>query len=174
MSVRPFVLYFLLLFSSSLPWKRDLNKSALGDAKSAYAPRLIHPSRETVEQTTMMVIIEAPALSPAVIGVTGISKLFGLAPALGLPCDVPPVLLVTGPLLPPMRRDETAPRTFISWPTPVTPSNLPVFHLKPHWRPRASPVHCLMAASADVLSTGRIFAAVKGAICVVVAYHRWR
>jgi hypothetical protein len=147
-------------------------KSALKMQRQLYAPMLIQPSRETVEQTTIMVTIEAPALSPAVIGFTGISKLFGLAPALGLPCDVPPVLLVTGPLLPPIRRDETAPKTFISWPTPVMPSYLPVFHLKPHWRPKAPPVHCLMAAAVEVLSTGRIFAAVKGATCVVVAYHR--
>lgn len=128
-----------------------------------------------VHSDPMMIIVTmpAPALSPAVTGVSGLWKLLGLLPALGLPLDVPPESSVTGTAASPMSSDDTAPTTFISWPAPVLPSYLPVFHLKPHCRPSAPPVHCLMAASVDVLRTGSTLGAMKGASCVMVEYQRW-
>ena len=70
-----------------------------------------------------------------------------------LPGATPPVLLVAGSAALSTNKACTTANAFICCPRRVSPTELAVVHLKPHW-PFAS--HCLAAACADAVTLGRM------------------
>ena len=70
-----------------------------------------------------------------------------------LPGATPAVVIVAGSEAFPTNKACTTANTFICCPRPVSPSELAVVHLNPHW---SLPSHCLTAACADAVSLGRM------------------
>jgi len=100
--------------------------------------------------------------------------LVALVPAEGLPGEIPPVLLVTGPGTVSSRFEIMTSNADICSPIPYIPSHTPVVHFKPHVLPSLPPEQDFAAAAADDCNNGWSMFRVYGARMMVAAISRAR